>query len=855
MPGRQAHGRSLTSDPKSRKGPKPKAKAKAKSVALDAFAIAAGTVPTNQKGVRTRDLDPEPEQKRRRADLDDDDDDDGGEDAGEESDLGNSRAKRRKRDVGDDGSDNEFASDSEGVEWRVGLGEDDDDSEIDSDEAFGESDEERFEGFAFAGSSSKQRTKQNGHSDIGLDDMGSDEEDDGSLGEDAIDLAQALDDFSDDDDSATGSGSGSEEGDSTSNSPDTDDEEDEDVDMDDPTKFDALKSLVSAFSGEDSSGKGAESTSKSKIDLQDLGLFGVKDQNIKKSLKLMKKEERATKPGASKKLDVPLARRHQERLLRVAASEKANKTLDRWLDTVKQNRRADHLVFPLPESLPNAGLDNQELLPLTQRTAGTELEQTIMSIIAESGLAPAAKKTPDDPSAAAAEEDQSISRAELQSLWNERRREREATSREQARAKRIKKIKSKSYRRVHRKELAKIGLQEAEEGGDIDSEEEREAQHRRRATERMGARHRESKWAKSAKKTGRAAWDDDYRAGLTDMARRDEELRRRVEGKASGSEDDDGSEASDSDDEAGKQRLLRELKQVATANDDEPVSNLMKLPFMQRAEAAQRKKNDETIADIMRQMASNSESEIDDEQEEAEIGRRTYGGANTKTAEDEREVAAPKDKDNVSRAKLQARPAAPPAETPKETWSQPLNAKERRRAKRQGRAVESIDVMEAALEIAAPKSKKPAKLSSKLPRPNRHLTTDAPDTSSDEDEGEAAAAARRPLRIRDAEQAEKAFGGDDVELEFAQEKAQMEEQQDDQVIDETLPGWGSWAGEGVSKRAAKRQEKLFQKVVKGVKKTDRKDAKLDRVIISEKRVKKVGSGFLLDWRVHAMSLP
>src|SRR3569833_1354177 len=109
----------------------------------------------------------------------------------------------------------------------------------------------------------------------------------------------------------------------------------------------------------------------------------------------MKKEERATKPGASKKLDVPLARRHQERLLRVAASEKANKTLDRWLDTVKQNRRADHLVFPLPESLPNAGLDNQELLPLTQRTAGTELEQTIKSIIAERGLAPAAKKTTD----------------------------------------------------------------------------------------------------------------------------------------------------------------------------------------------------------------------------------------------------------------------------------------------------------------------------------------------------------------------------------------------------------------------------------------------------------------------------
>jgi U3 small nucleolar RNA-associated protein 14 len=43
-------------------------------------------------------------------------------------------------------------------------------------------------------------------------------------------------------------------------------------------------------------------------------------------------------------------------------------------------------------------------------------------------------------------------------------------------------------------------------------------------------KHRESKWAKGIKATGRAAWDQDALDGVTEMARRNEELRRRFEG-------------------------------------------------------------------------------------------------------------------------------------------------------------------------------------------------------------------------------------------------------------------------------------------------------------------------------------
>lgn len=147
MPGRQAHGRPLTS--KSATKPSRKSKSKSRAHALDAFSIAAKQVPSTEKPTpRSRHLeDSEAGPKHKRHDPEDD---------GEEEDEPQRKRPRPSRGslpVADD--DVEFGSDSEGNEWQLGgLGDDDDDSEIDSDEAFGESDEERFEGFTFRGGKS-----------------------------------------------------------------------------------------------------------------------------------------------------------------------------------------------------------------------------------------------------------------------------------------------------------------------------------------------------------------------------------------------------------------------------------------------------------------------------------------------------------------------------------------------------------------------------------------------------------------------------------------------------------------------------------------------------------------------------
>ncbi|KAI9348097.1 Utp14 protein-domain-containing protein [Obelidium mucronatum] len=84
-----------------------------------------------------------------------------------------------------------------------------------------------------------------------------------------------------------------------------------------------------------------------------------------------------------------------------------------------------------------------------------------------------------------------------------------------------------------------------------------------------------------------------------------------------------------------------------------------------------------------------------------------------------------------------------------------------------------------------------------------------------------------------------AFANDNVATaEFEQEKTRTVEADAPEVVDNTLPGWGSWAGNGVEPKA-----NLFTTVktkVDSVVATKRKDAKLNHVIINEKKIRKAG---------------
>ncbi|KAI1816557.1 Utp14-domain-containing protein [Poronia punctata] len=850
MPGRQSHGRPLIAAQGGggSKGKNKRSKAKSASKALNAYAAAQAEVGEQQKRTpRFRQLDADlndgaPPRKHDRDEDEDEEDDDEDE------------APPKKMRRGED-DDVEYGSDSSGNSWRVGVVDEDDDSEIDSDEAFGESDEERFEDFKFSGTNKnkKKKTKKMQADEDDDDDEEDDDMDDAdgaSLGSDAIDLAAALDMSSSEDDENP-DGVNEDEDDSDAEAGSGDESSDVESDEDGDAEEGDINAWVSQFAGtKDTKDDEAETTvTKPKIGLKELGLLGVKDAELKKSLKLMSKDERATK---KQKLDVPLARRAQAKLDREVAYEKTNESLGRWLDTVKSMRRADtSLVFPLPQH--ETGLarhDNSELAPLDKKTAGTELESTIMAIMEESGLSLHDKKEKKPP--AIDEEGQVISR---KAMLAQKRRERELQSREEAKAKRLKKIKSKAYHRVHRRQRERDEIKEREimaASGEIDSEDEREALDRQRAMERMGERHRSSKWAKQANKDGRAAWDEDVRTGVTEMARRDEELRRRIEGKAvkgAGDESEDSESSYDSDVDE-RERLLRKLKQVDETEDSEPKSKLMNMEFMKKAEARRKLANDELIADIQRELASDDEEQSQSDLEPGDIGRRVFGSANNKhTFKVDKPIQKGKSEtsDQMEESKDTAREARavgskilsahePPTmdldvNGTAGAWSQPtVSSSKKQRGKK---SAPSTDVLEIDIDSVAvavpPPATKPVKSKSKAQN-SLPAAVDEEASSDDEDQ-------HMPVQFREQELIERAFGGLDVfKAEFQAEKEAAMEEDDDKTIETTLPGWGSWVGEGVSKRQ-KNQRRFFAKK-EGIKPETRKDFKNNRAIINEKRVKK-----------------
>ncbi|WYZ37849.1 hypothetical protein EsH8_II_001355 [Colletotrichum jinshuiense] len=836
MAGRQSHGRPLLSSKPAAKTFR-KSKSKAQAKALDAFTIASEQYPTKEKKTpRFREIEaPPPDAGKKHSRAGDDEDED--EDEDDDDDEQPRRKRAKPSSGGGDGDDSEYGSDSEGNEWHYGVNEDED-SELDSDEAFGESDQEDFQGYSFGGKKAAKGKKDDS------DDEEEDEDSDDSLGEDAIDLAQALDEY-ESDESMADQEEGSEESDSEdeASSPPSSDDEDEDEQEADPSKLGELQKFIAGFGGEGDE-DAAPTKQKQKLSLKDLGLSGVKDAQMRKSVKLMAKEEKETRPGAGKKLEVPLSRRQQDKLQRAAAYDKANETLGRWQETVKHNRRAEHLMFPLPQNAADEGLDNRELQAITAKNSTSELEQTILNIMQQSGLA---LNKQEENKMKKAEEEEGMSKEALKDLVNQRRRERELNSREEKRAKRIKKIKSKAYHRVHRKEKEREDkkLHEAmAENGEIDSEAERDAQDRARALERVGARHRDSKWAKLGASNKRAVWDDDYRAGLHDMARREDELRKRKEGRAGNSDEEASEDDSDGSEEGGEERaLLRQLKRLEQEEDDGPASGLMKMKFMQKAEAAQKKANDELIAQIRRDLDSGAE-DGDSEEEATEVGRKKYGSAAAPA------IAPPalsrKQKKSASAATDEADDGPDnsvvntgysiTAEASKtgSAWSSgPRKKSSKSSAAAGGPRVADLDNTQAMTASAPkPKSRSSAKSSSS--------SAAAPGgTGADEDvDSDSGADIHLPLAIRDIAQMDKAFAGDDVVVDFAREKADIEAEDDDKIVDNTLPGWGGWVGDGVSSREKKRQQGRFVTKVEGIKKADRKDAKLDKVIISEKRVKK-----------------
>jgi U3 small nucleolar RNA-associated protein 14 len=405
-------------------------------------------------------------------------------------------------------------------------------------------------------------------------------------------------------------------------------------------------------------------------------------------------------------------------------------------------------------------------------------------------------------------------------------------------------------------------------------EAEREKNERMRAEARMGSKHRESKWAKSLKETGRTAWDEDARNGAADLALREEELRKRIEGKSvsrgddayldsSSSESDDEDPWAEDAEEIRKNKLERKLAaleaEAPEGEDKGPHSKLFAMKFMQNAEAAQKEANDAEIRQLNRDLhGEESQSEA-----ESEVGRRKFGqSAKTDTkpnakkalpknefeeaadSDDEQRVVdsdqdinivtdrPAKQKPGVSGSKATAasskKLSVPQKDVPAEEENPWLVQTGRNNRRREGADTqEALDISVSAEQPQAISSSKKGKPAKAIPSKRR---VQEENDSDDED--------NVPVLLKNHDLVKRAFAGDEVVQDFEQEKMDTIEDEGDKVVDNTLDGWGSWTGDGISNKQKKRQ-KRFLTTVEGVKADKRKDAKLSRVIINEKRVKKV----------------
>jgi U3 small nucleolar RNA-associated protein 14 len=852
--------------------------------------------------------------------------------------------KRRKTLEQASGADEqESGADSEGNDWHLGVEADDNDSELDSDEAMGASDEERFEGFTFRGSNSKQSKraglvkKPNSSKDSREIDLGEGPEDgvgaktsddstsEGDMGEGAVDLATAFDmnRHGEEEDHQLamtrqvtrsrmqGGSEGSDRGSDSSEHETSLISNDEHSalsvsdDEDQLSNHARLQLFVQGLETETDSGAvlrkprrpvaaGEASdyalTSSQKLTIADL-LPTVTDPRLRESLKILHNTEKsAGKPSTSGipgKLEPPLPKRQQDRLERQAAYEKSKETLSRWIDTVKHNRRAEHISFPLTDPDALAALGTNQLMPVAQSNAVTPLESAIQNIMQESGLA-----SKDDPSeeerVRAFEElqEKKMPIEEVQARRAELRKARDLLFREEVRARRIKKIKSKAYRRVHRKERDRYAQEERTAlaaAGVLDSADDRERQDRRRAEERMGSRHKESKWAKVVKATGRATWDEDVRVGVTELARKDDELRKRIEGKEPSRSDASGSETSedasqddisvDEYDEAEAARLYEKLGDLGEHGQAAGSgSRLSSMPFMRKAEHARRAANQAEIDQARRMLRGEDDEAEDQSRSLAESGGRRRFGANQQshtdslpqaTKKNEFEDPLSEDEDDSS-----AKVEEGSVQIVQNLWPKKATDKQKSVARSLDRQIGGVVLSNddnpwlsrPRNRKAAPSTEAPV-ISIKIPlsepigqqngpqqgraikkaRPVPQTTMqDLTSPSDTDDENAARPTSREQATRRNEELVRMAFAGDDVFQAFSDEKKEVMDEEGDQVVDNSLPGWGSWTGAGISKKEQRRAKARSQTTTtKGVDPSKRKDAKLHRVIINEKRSKKV----------------
>lgn len=505
---------------------------------------------------------------------------------------------------------------------------------------------------------------------------------------------------------------------------------------------------------------------KTNVKLIDL-LKSSKDEsgNLKKVLRKLEKK---------KTLNKPLEKTVSDLIKRKTYYQQTSKEVSKWDETVQANRVADQLVFPLKQptfKLQPANDVVKHFVPKTEMEI--EIDQMLKkseNVFKENKMLTEAEEKY---LKAMSFEEAKLRHKELQKM-------RALLSYQEAKMKRLRKIKSKRYHRILKREKIKKELKDFEIAKETNSDyalEKLKELDKLRILERASLKHKNTgKWAKHKKL--RAKYDENARRALIDQIELSKKLTKKVIHEDSESESDE------------ETKMKFDLLEDDNKSNEDHSTNVdlgEYNPWMKNAKVDISKSADTTLDDLS-------------EDEKKDRLKSVVFKINNKIKESNDEADSERDFDiNLNDSLLT------------EEYS-----------KNKFLVDDEIKTTE---EESHNKS-----ISSKAVKidPQDFITIDKETNYAIPD-------LKQINEVEDSDEEEQrkliseAFADDDVVNEFQTEKQEIIDKEKEKDVSLYLPGWGTWGGKGVKKE--KRKVKKF--IIKA-KKKPRKDSNIGNVIISEK---------------------
>ncbi|GAB4839846.1 hypothetical protein Ancab_020556 [Ancistrocladus abbreviatus] len=589
-------------------------------------------------------------------------------------------------------------------------------------------------------------------------------------------------------------------------------------------------------------------------------------------------EQGGIKKGVS--VQAPLPKSQQDKLERIIAYKHSSKDLTKWELLVKKNRESPTLFFDKNTDLglSTVGAIASEFKPRT------EFEKTMASLVQDNEVVEAHKND-----GARLLELNKISVQEVKDRQDRLAKMRSLLFRHEVKAKHIKKIKSKTYRRLRSKDRLKGASADIATDPEAAKELARK-QEFERAEERMTQRHKNSsKWIKRKIKRGLNVQDEGTRVAITEQLHQHALLTRKMNSmRDESSSSYDSSDEEDDDlygsDQDGVSKLVTRAKEKTVAlmeqEEDLPQSGVMSLPFMVRGMEKRKEAASEEAKLALQEYESLLKQPVDKNgpslQENASSGRRVFGGDkkpaqesnamhrsendhSNSDSEDDSETSQNFNKDHSKSNELTKDVAVdlnvfredleithdPVLKTchdllelpgPKTTYDVAIFASGSWRKMKNGNGVADTDTNTTNINVKVTE-----------PCMERQLGEEASEDSDSDAEGQMidgtlSSGTKQNYELPSQEELiRRAFAGDDVEEDFVRVKQEvLNEENPEPEKPVLLPGWGQWTDvqkkRGLPSWMLKEHEEAKRKRDEALKK--RKDAHLNHVIISEKVDKK-----------------